>query len=152
MVLTFGFAGKTPSRPEGLSWARPFVGPNRSKHVYHQDSQRLVPLGEARPTGVCSKAPLIRTRSVLSPIDGLCGNPGREVVMPIRVKCLDKPRDKAQPTEDTGVSASLADGVRYATHGLRSAHPTGQTVTDSHNGWYIKRGLVTMVPKVGRFY
>ena len=40
----------------------------------------------------------------------------RELVMPIRIECLDKPRDRAQPTEDTGVSAPLADDpeARYA--------------------------------------
>ena len=29
--------------------------------------------------------------------------------MPIRIECGDKPRDRAQPTEDTGLSALLAD-------------------------------------------
>ena len=29
--------------------------------------------------------------------------------MPIGVECLDKPRDRAQPTEDKGLSAPLAD-------------------------------------------
>jgi len=29
--------------------------------------------------------------------------------MPIRTKCRAKPRHRAQPTEDTGLGASLAD-------------------------------------------
>ena len=45
----------------------------------------------------------------LSPIDGLCGHPGREVVMPVRMKWRAKPRDRGQPTEDTALSAPLAD-------------------------------------------
>ena len=52
----------------------------------------------------CSKAPVIWTRSVLSPIDGLRGHPGRQVVMPISIKLRDKPRAGAQPAEGTGRS------------------------------------------------
>ncbi len=29
--------------------------------------------------------------------------------MPIRIKCRDKPRDRAHPTEDKALSAPLAD-------------------------------------------
>jgi len=29
--------------------------------------------------------------------------------MPIRIECRDKPRDRAPPTEDSGLSAPLAD-------------------------------------------
>ncbi len=59
--------------------------------------------------GLCSKGPATGTRSVLNPIDRLGGNPGREVVMPIRIRCRDRPGDGAQPTEDTRLSTPPAD-------------------------------------------
>ncbi len=51
--------------------------------------------------------------------------------MPTRLKCRDKPQDRAQPTEDKGLSAPLAGQKsirRSATHlGLESTlHPRGR--------------------------
>lgn len=40
---------------------------------------------------------------------GLLGNPGRAVVMPIRMEGRDKPRDRALGTQDPGLGAPLAD-------------------------------------------
>ena len=42
-------------------------------------------------------------------MDGVCGNAGREVVRPIGIKCRDRPRDRGQPVEDTGLSAPVVD-------------------------------------------
>lgn len=44
-----------------------------------------------------------------SPIDGLCGNPGNQVVIPIRMKRRDKPPVRAQPAQDNESIASQAD-------------------------------------------
>ena len=82
--------------PDSPSWNQPEADMRRKLSVQ-------------REFDLCSKAPVIRTRSVLSPINGVWGNPGREVVMPICIESPDKPRDRAQSTEDRGLSAPLAD-------------------------------------------
>jgi hypothetical protein len=51
--------------------------------------------------------------------------------MPIRTKCRAKPRDRAQPTEDTGLSASLAEDPEACwTNRKRRKTPVKQIVFD----------------------
>lgn len=45
-----------------------------------------------------------------------------EVIMPIRIRRRDKPLDRAQPTEDKGISATLA-AVPLACYAGRKTKP-----------------------------
>ncbi len=57
--------------------------------------------------------------------------------MPIRIKCRDKPRDRTQPTEDTGLIAALADDPETYYTGSESSGPSASRLRTEDEPHYL---------------